>query len=164
MSVLDDLFSAAAALNDEFGIAVNVSIAISPSSPLPGTNAPGNISFGWSQLTYTPAKTVLVGKFLPHEFPPFFEGDLTISVNEMPGFGPGPFSSNENIGLTISAPPVEIRGSGNYTVAVAGLKGPESVTFTPQVDPTTNVVYGAAGTSFVAISLSGPVPGEAPPQ
>ena len=63
-------------------------------------------------------------------------------------------SEPEQIGLQITSP-APLGAPRNYNVTIT-FPGGNSVNFAPQVDPTTNVVYGAAGANFIAISLSGP--------
>lgn len=162
MTVLDDLFSTATGLDATYGITANAAITISPGSPFPSPDSPGSISFGWGSLTYQPSEFIRLGYF-GHWTLPYFNGEISISVNEMPGFGPGPWSSNETIGLTIFGSPVLHIGPANYSVSIT-LPAAQAVSFTPQVDPTTNVVYGPESTNFIAISLSGPVQGPTPTQ
>jgi hypothetical protein len=162
MSVLDELFSAAAELDATYGVTANMSITISPASPFPSPDLPGNISFGWGQLAYQPSKLVEFGHFAYWTLP-IFSGEISISINELPGLGPGPWSSTETIGLAIFGPSVFHIGPATYSVSIT-LPTAQPVSFTPQVDPTTNVVYGPESANFIAISLGGPMQGQAPPQ
>jgi hypothetical protein len=63
--------------------------------------------------------------------------------------------SNANPAITITEPP-PMKLNGTYEVEVSGKS------FAPAVDATTNIVYGAAGTAFVTISLCGYFKGVTP--
>jgi len=154
MSVLDDIFSQAAEANEAAGPGtstfVNIAVTIIPSSNL-NNGLFDILSLGWSVLWYTPATEIKIGKLFRLSAP-FFENEIQITAYQQPGLGPtsgpGLVTLNETIGLTITGP---IFGS-SYTVGVTFPETP-TVSFTAQVDPTTNVVYGPAGTNFIAISF-----------
>jgi hypothetical protein len=154
MSILDDVFNAAAAEEPAQIIRIWVSITLSPSSIFPGTEPPGDISLGWGQLQFTPGEVIRLGQFGFHDVPAFFEGHVPIVVDQQQQ-GPEPTSTPEQIGLQITAP-VPLGAPRNYNVAIT-FPGGNSVSFTPEIDPTTNVVYGAAGANFIVVSLSGPL-------
>jgi len=157
MSILDNLFSVAADMVTRPGTTIEIwiSITISPSSPFPNTDRPGNISLGWAQLTYTPAKVVP----LQHGFlqqPAYFEGGVSLAVDQYDPNSLLPSATQENIGLIITGPTVLHFGPVNYSVGIT-FPATGRVSFAPEVDPTTNVIYGAEGSNFIVISLSAPM-------
>jgi hypothetical protein len=151
MSFLDNLFSAAQAQYTSAGVtSADISITTSPASPFPTEKEyPDPIGLGWGQLTYTPSQLVSLGHF-HHLIPAFFEGQFSISVNQRQGS-----PSSETIRLQITAPSITFGGSANYSVSISFSAGQPS-SFAAEMDPTTNVVYGAEGTRFIAISLGAP--------
>jgi hypothetical protein len=157
MSVLDDLFSAAAELWDQprilGSVLVEISITISPKSPFPTEDTPpGSIGLGWGELYYTPSKAEKLGKFGVIYPPAFFEGEINVSVNQPPPpYGTGQ-PTDETIGLSIIGPRILQVGPVDYGVTIT-FPATSSVGFTPQPDPTTNVIYGAEEANFIAISL-----------
>ena len=59
------------------------------------------------------------------------------------------------MGLILTAPQIVAPGGvSNYMVTVSGLDSESGISFVPLIDPTTNVIYGAADIYFVVISLS----------
>ena len=151
MSFLDDFFAAAQALEPSTNIIADVSIAISPASPFPTkVGYPNPVSLGWGQLTYTPARLVRLGQFGYHLFPAYFEGEITVSVSQFQGS-----SVNQTIALQVTAPPLTIGVARPYGVSVT-FPPAQPASFAAEVDPTTNVVYGAEGSNFIAISLGIP--------
>jgi hypothetical protein len=151
MSFLDDLFSAAQAFEPSTNITVDASITISPASPFPTKKEyPEPISLGWGQLTYTAGRSLPLGG----RFPAFLKGTIAISINQQQGG-----SAHETIVLQITAPPLTIIGGvpKPYGVSIT-VPSMQRFNFAAEIDPATNVVYGAAGANFVAISLGAPFP------
>jgi hypothetical protein len=177
MSYLDDLFSAAQDTysNPEYiGATISASLTVNPNSNNLAQNpsTPSPVKFGWALLQYTPGKFVQVGRFNWVDVPPYFEGAAYVYVNTFEGFEavepgqPGSIGTSSGstgwMGLSINAPSLLERGA-NYSVTISGMEEGPGVRFVPQIDPTTNVVYGAADTDFIVISLSGPTGVPQPP-
>ena len=155
MSVLDDLFSQALDGYDSLGprggdVFVNSSVTIAPSSNLQnGGFSP--LGLGWVSLGYVPGKEIKIGRIFVFTSP-FFEAEADLTVYDPPGLNSGSNSQSETVGLTITGPSALHVGPATYTASVT-FPGAQPVSFTLQADPTTNVVYGPAGTSFITISF-----------
>ncbi|MUL84808.1 MULTISPECIES: hypothetical protein [unclassified Mycolicibacterium] len=150
MSILDDLFTAAAQLRPSQGaIWTYVAVTITPAATYPKAGSPQPIVAGWGQLNYTPPEPVNVVRW--HGFlAPHFDGNLELTSYAQ-GFGK-PASSPEPIKLAIES-------SGTLEVK---LPNSQSVQVKPEIDSTTNVVSGAVGANYIAISLSGVTQAQVP--
>jgi hypothetical protein len=116
---------------------------------------PGNISLGWAQLTYTAARNVPVQHGWLQQ-PAYFEGGVGMAVDQYDPNSPLPSATQEIIDLIITGPTILHFGPVNYSVGIT-LPATGRVSFAPEVDPTTNIIYGAAGSNFIVISLSAPM-------
>lgn len=164
---LDELFLSASQSQQTPGVVsvgITASVAISPPSnnladpPL----TPSPVIFGYSSPTYYPAKTERVGRFSVFRAPAYFEGPFMANTETFTGWevddGERMGEADQStawMGLILTAPQIVAPGGvSNYMVTVSGLDSESGISFVPLIDPTTNVIYGAADIYFVVISLS----------
>lgn len=164
---LDELFTSASENQQTPGVVsvgITVSIAISPPSnnladpPL----TPSPVIFGYSSLTFYPARDERVGRFGVFRAPAYFTGSFFASTEAFTGFevddGERVGEADQStgwMGLILTAPQIVAPGGvSNYIVTVSGLGSESGISFVPSIDPTTNAIFGAADIYFVAISLS----------
>jgi hypothetical protein len=123
--ILDDVFSQAASDHPaNDSITIEVSVTTNQTGGFKSTTNKSSAPAP-VKLNYSPS--VEVSKPLEHKrFPAFFSGG----------------------GITLTQPPPDlIAPGGHYTVQISG------TSFVPTVDGATNIIFGAAGSAFVTISL-----------
>jgi hypothetical protein len=127
--ILDDLFKKAAADYKPNGPTPTVMVVVTENQTGGFASVGTNIGSATGQITlaYSPGK-VITGRIFPPQF-----------SNAAP---------KQPVQITISAP-IPTAPKPSYEVGILA-KG-----FVPQVDATTNIVYGAAGSVFVTISICG---------
>jgi len=171
MSFLDDLFSqAGAASGSAFSISLDASIVISQSSNEVTQNpatTPAPVKWGYtSQLYYTPLAVIEEpNRLFPFFSPPYFSGYFLIKQDalEVPPFqisSEGPDDSQnppndvvQQVGWLQLTLTQLTSDPSSYSVVWQPV-GAEQTEFTPEIDSTTNVLYGVHRTEFCVIALS----------